>query len=173
MEAKHWERIAEIYDAVCELPVTERASFLEDACRGDQELRSEIESLLSQNVSAEGPIEQVAEHVERAYPHPGSVGRYRILRLIGEGAMGVVYEAEQDHPRRTVALKLLKCAMAAPGLSRRFALESEALGRLQHPGVARIYEAGVDDTRSEPQPYFAMELIRGLPLIDYANRQNL
>jgi hypothetical protein len=173
MDAGRWERIAEIYDAVRDLPVTERASFLENVCRGDQELRGEIESLLSQNVSADGPIEQVADDVEKAFPHPGSIGRYRILRLIGEGAMGAVYEAEQDHPRRTVALKLLKCAMAAPGLSRRFALESEALGRLQHPGVARIYEAGVDDTPLGPQPYFAMELIRGLPLIEYANREKL
>ena len=173
MEAERWHRIAEIYDAVCDLPVTERAGFLEDACRGDQELRDEIESLLAQHVSADGVLEQVAADVERAYPHPVSIGRYRILRLIGEGAMGAVYEAAQDHPRRMVALKILKGAMAAPGLSRRFALESEAMGRLQHPGVARIYEAGVEETPLGPQPYFAMELIHGLPLIDYANREKL
>src|ERR1051326_3505344 len=173
MDAERWQRIAEIYDAVCDLPVTERAGFLEDACSGDAALRSEIESLLAQHVSAEGPLEQVAAEVEKAYPHPVSIGRYRILRLIGEGAMGAVYEAAQDHPRRMVALKILKSAMAAPGLSRRFALESEAMGRLQHPGVARIYEAGIDETPLGPQPYFAMELIHGLPLIDYANREKL
>src|SRR5215475_2760381 len=101
------------------------------------------------------------------------IGRYRILRLIGEGGMGVVYEAEQDHPRRTVALKVVRSALAGPELLRRFAQESEALGRLQHPGIARIYEAGAEDTRFGPAPYFVMEMIRGLPLLDSANQQGL
>src|SRR5262245_51399277 len=63
------------------------------------------------------------------------IGRYRILRLIGEGGMGVVYEAEQDHLRRTVALKIIKPGLASPELLRRFEQESRALGRLQHPGI--------------------------------------
>ena len=69
------------------------------------------------------------------------IGRYTITRLIGEGSMGAVYEAEQARPRRTVALKVIKPRMAIPKLLRRFAQESQALGRLQHPGIAQIYEA--------------------------------
>jgi serine/threonine protein kinase len=66
-----------------------------------------------------------------------TIGRYRITRLIGEGGMGAVYEAEQDKPRRTVALKVIKPGMASPEMLRRFAQECQALGRLQHPGIAR------------------------------------
>ena len=93
--------------------------------------------------------------------------------LIGEGGMGAVYEAEQDHPRRTVALKIIKPGMASPELLRRFEQESQALGRLQHPGIAQIYEAGTVDTGFGPQPYFAMEFIRGKTLQDYAEAHHL
>ena len=101
------------------------------------------------------------------------IGRYTITRLIGEGGMGAVYEAEQDQPRRTVALKVIKPGMASPELLRRFAQESQALGRLQHPGIAQIYEAGTADTGYGPQPYFAMEFIRGETLRDYAAKHSL
>jgi hypothetical protein len=97
-----------------------------------------------------------------------SFARYRIVRLIGEGGMGAVYEAEQDHPSRTVALKIIKPGISSPRLLRRFEQETEALGRLQHPGIAHIYEAGTADTGFGPQPYFAMELIRGRTLTEYA-----
>jgi non-specific serine/threonine protein kinase/serine/threonine-protein kinase len=80
-----------------------------------------------------------------------TIGHYRILRFIGEGGMGMVYEAEQEHPRRTVALKLIKPGWASAELLRRFEMEWQALGRLQHPGIAQIYEAGTSDTVSGPQ----------------------
>src|SRR5215471_11080420 len=93
---------------------------------------------------------------------PGTlVGRYHIGRLIGEGGMGAVYEAEQEHPRRKVALKIIRPGLASLELLRRFEHESVALGRLQHPGIAQIYEAGTADTGYGPQPYFAMEFIHG------------
>ena len=101
------------------------------------------------------------------------IGRYRILRLLGEGGMGVVYEAEQDHLRRTVALKIIKPGLASPQMLRRFEQESQALARLQHPGIARIYDAGTADTGFGPQPYFAMEFIHGKNLKDYAEEQRL
>jgi serine/threonine protein kinase/WD40 repeat protein len=105
--------------------------------------------------------------------HPSVIGRYRVLGLIGEGGMGAVYEAEQEHPRRTVALKIIKLGMASPELLRRFEQESQALGRLQHPGIAQIFEAGTVDTGFGPQPYFAMELIRGRSLRDYSESNHL
>jgi eukaryotic-like serine/threonine-protein kinase len=106
-------------------------------------------------------------------PTPSVVGRYRILRLIGEGGMGAVYEAEQEHPRRIIALKVIKPGIISAELLRRFEQESQALGRLQHPGIAQIYDAGTADTGLGPQPYFAMELIRGTTLGDYAQERHL
>src|SRR5689334_18448999 len=101
------------------------------------------------------------------------IGRYKITRLIGEGGMGAVYEAEQDQPRRTVALKVIKPGLASPELLRRFGQEAQALGRLQHAGIAQIYEAGTADAGYGPQPYFAMEFIRGETLRDYAEKHHL
>ncbi len=108
-----------------------------------------------------------------APPLPASIGRYRIIRLLGEGGMGAVYEAEQDQPRRRVALKVIRAAWASPELLRRFEQESQALGRLHHPGIAQIYEAGSADTGFGVQPFFAMELIQGKPLVDYADLNHL
>jgi tetratricopeptide (TPR) repeat protein len=104
---------------------------------------------------------------------PAAIGHYRILRLLGEGGMGAVYEAEQEHPRRTVALKVIKAAWASPALIRRFEQESQALGRLHHPGIAQIYEAGTAETSFGLQPFFAMELIAGQPLCRYADARRL
>jgi WD40 repeat protein len=118
-------------------------------------------------------FETLPQQERRGFTAPASIGRYRILRLIGEGAMGFVYEAEQEHPRRTVALKILKPGIASSTALRRFELEAEALGRLQHPGIAQIYEAGTADTGFGPQPYFAMELIRGRTPVDYVKEHNL
>jgi eukaryotic-like serine/threonine-protein kinase len=101
------------------------------------------------------------------------IGRYKIIRLIGEGGMGAVYEAEQEQPRRTVALKVIKPGLASPELLRRFAQESQALGRLQHPGIAQIYDAGTADTGYGPQPYFAMEFIRGKEFREYTETRRL
>ena len=87
--------------------------------------------------------------------------------------MGAVYEAEQEQPRRIVALKMIKPGFATPELLRRFEREAQAIGRLQHPGIAQIYEAGAADTGFGPQPYFAMELIRGKTLTDHAEAHRL
>jgi tetratricopeptide (TPR) repeat protein len=106
-------------------------------------------------------------------PLPRSVGPYRILRLLGEGGMGTVYEAEQEHPRRTVALKVIRPGWATAEVLRRFEQESQALGRLQHPGIAQIHEAATADSGSGPQPYFAMEFIRGDSLHAYAATHHL
>lgn len=105
---------------------------------------------------------------------PGShIGHYRIIRTIGQGGMGTVYEAEQDRPRRTVALKVVRAGLATPKMMRRFELESQVLGRLQHIGIAQVYEAGTADAGQGPQPFFAMEFIRGRLLNDFAGADNL
>jgi tetratricopeptide (TPR) repeat protein len=135
-----------------------------------------VETLLMQATEGEGILEgpvwqQLGMRAGRSLPE--AIGRYRVLRLVGEGGMGTVYEAEQDHPRRVVALKVIKPGLTSRELLRRFERESQALGRLQHPGIAQIYEAGTADAGFGPQPYFAMEFILGETLKDYAASQSL
>ena len=103
---------------------------------------------------------------------PEHVGHYRPLRVIGRGGMGVVYEAEQEEPRRRVALKVIRPEMVTADLRKRFANESAFLGRLQHPGIAQVYEAGTADTPAGPVPFIAMELVDGVPLNVWVRDQN-
>ena len=102
-----------------------------------------------------------------------AIGRYRIVRLIGEGGMGSVYLAEQDNPHRVVALKVIKSGYVNVEFLRRFEREGEVLGRLHHPGIAQIYETGTADSGSGPQPYFAMEYIEGCSLLEFVSRRHL
>lgn len=173
MDVDRWDKIAEIYDRACEQPVRLREAFLVDACKGDEELRREVQSLLRQGTSQDGPLERVAEHARTAWDCPSKIGNYRIIGLIGEGGMGAVYEAEQERPRRNVALKVLRSPLSAPELQRRFVHEAEVLGRLQHPNIAQIYEAGTAQTDLGPLPYFAMEFVRGASLLEYKDRHRL
>ena len=102
---------------------------------------------------------------------PESVGPYRILRLLGEGGMGLVYEAEQRaEVRRRVALKVMKPGLNAEEVLARFESERQALAVMQHPGIARFFDAGVTD---DGRPYFVMELVDGEPLTDYADSNKL
>ncbi len=101
---------------------------------------------------------------------PERIGGYRILEVLGRGGMGVVYLAEQESPRRTVALKVMVPAGLAPQAARRFARETQVLARLQHPGIAQIFEAGTDASRGDPRPWFAMELVDGVPIDDHTRR---
>lgn len=98
-------------------------------------------------------------------------GRYRVEQELGEGAMGVVYQARQANPSRVVALKVIRPGAVTEKLLHRFVRESEVLGRLQHPGIARIYEAGTAD--GGRLPYFAMERVSGRPLLAHANETEL
>jgi tetratricopeptide (TPR) repeat protein/predicted Ser/Thr protein kinase len=183
METARWRRIEELYHSALEREGSDRATFVEQACDGDESLRREVESLLAQARDTENFLESpaldlaardLATSREPGTPsHPASIGRYRIIRLLGEGGMGTVYEAEQEEPRRVVALKVIKLGLAAPDRLRRFRRESQALARLQHPGIAQIYESSTADAGFGPQPFFAMEFIRGLPLKKYAEAHQI
>jgi WD40 repeat protein/predicted Ser/Thr protein kinase len=186
------DRVQNLFDQAVVLPAEQRAAFLETACAGDPALRAEVESLLacdldftegagddgmlkSPIVRAPGPAASEAREpsVTLSPRHPvtlssSRVGHYRIVRCIAEGGMGAVYEAEQDSPRRTVALKVIRPGLASPALIKRFTHEAQILGRLHHPGIAQVYEAGLAD---DGQPFFAMEFIRGLPLDEYARQR--
>jgi len=108
-----------------------------------------------------------------AAPRPEQIGRYRIVGELGGGGMGVVYRAIQEHPAREVALKLVRADVMTPEAAKRFEREGELAGRLQHPGIAQVFEAGVAATPTGPQPFLAMELIEGVPLVKHADDAGL
>src|SRR5262249_35313690 len=178
------EGVWSVFDRAAELPPGERAGFLDRACAGDAGLRAEVESLLAHDDATLVPApagDFLKSPLVRGMREPGiasapgpllppRVGRYRVLGLLGEGGMGAVYEAEQDRPRRPVALKVVRPGFASSALPKRLAHEAQILARLHHSGIAQIYEAGVAE---DGQPFFAMEFIRGRPLDEYANRQGL
>ena len=107
-------------------------------------------------------------------PHEGAgsrVGRYKILQVIGEGGFGQVYMAEQEHPvRRRVALKVIKLGMDTKQVVARFEAERQALAMMDHPHIARVFEAGAT---ASGRPYFVMELVRGVPITEYCDQNNL
>jgi eukaryotic-like serine/threonine-protein kinase len=182
MTPERWRIIKEVGDLALEREPAQRAAFLAIACRDDELLCRDVESVIARATASEGILDgpiweklgiepAAAGEVDRWIP--ASVGGFRLLRVIGEGGMGIVYEAEQDHPRRIVALKVIRPGFASPEFLRRFARESEVLARLQHPGIAQIYEAGAAETDFGSQPYFAMEFIHGMPLGEYAQSHHL
>jgi serine/threonine protein kinase/Tfp pilus assembly protein PilF len=102
---------------------------------------------------------------------PERIGPYRILQKLGEGGMGVVYEAEQEHPvRRKVALKVIKLGMDTEQVVRRFESERQALALMDHPNIARVYDAGAT---AHGRPYFAMECVKGVPITEYCEHNRL
>ena len=132
----------------------------------EKAVRARIEGLREMGFLVESE-EQVEERL------PERIGSFRLIRKLGTGGMGVVYEAEQDEPRRTVALKLIRIDRLSPRARQRFAQEVEVLGHLQHPGIAQVYEVGSAETEWGTIPYFAMEMVRGLPLHHYAEQHEL
>jgi predicted Ser/Thr protein kinase len=170
MTPERWQRVKDLCQRALERDAHERAALLAGICGDDHELRQDVESLLAQATEGEGiltgPLWAPAAPSVRW--QPDAIAGYRMVRLIGEGGMGSVYQAEQDHPRRIVALKVIKQGLVSPELLRRFERESQALARLQHPGIAQIYEVGTTDAGTGPLPYFAMEFIDGTPLREYA-----
>jgi WD40 repeat protein/tRNA A-37 threonylcarbamoyl transferase component Bud32 len=154
-----------------------RTAVLDAECAGEPALRAEVESLLAHLIPDEGFLSPDSLHTLREDAidgtlEPGArVGRYTVQRVLGSGGMGVVYVAEQDRPRRVVALKVLRRSLATRKLRRRFELEAELLGRLQHPGIAQIFEAHPGDDVTPP--FISMELIDGRPLTEFASARRL
>jgi hypothetical protein len=187
MTPERWQQIKQVCQLALEHEPGERAAFLTRAFAADASLRAEVERLLQNASSVEdvpqSPIwHQLVPPVSspridsrdlRTPSVPKQLGRYNIIGVLGQGGMGTVYEAEQDSPRRRVALKVIKPGLSNPEILKRFERESQALGRLQHPGIAQIYEAGTADTGFGSRPYFAMEFIQGKPLKDYITARAL
>ncbi|HTM48023.1 MAG TPA: serine/threonine-protein kinase [Bryobacteraceae bacterium] len=178
-----WMTLAERLNEGLDVPEDARAAWLESLTGFDPGLKSVLRDLLRKHARGGGGLPDTLPKLMDAAeavvgspagrPMPAAIGRYHILSLIGAGGMGAVYQAEQEQPRRTVALKVVKPGLTAPEVLRRFEHESDSLARLQHPGIAQIYEAGIADTGFGPQPWLAMEFIRGLSLLDFAKARRL
>jgi serine/threonine protein kinase len=170
MDPARYRKVSEVFQAACELEGPEREACLRAGCGDDLELLREVRDLLAADGDAGAflartPLEAWAAGREAV---PERVGPYRVLGLLGSGAMGAVYEAEQDTPRRRVAVKVMRAGLLAPELLARFRYEAELLGRLQHPGIAQVHAAGSEATAAGPQPWIAMELVRGVALDEFA-----
>jgi serine/threonine protein kinase len=161
---------------------THREAFLEKACAGDPSLRARIQALLDANTRAEGffdfvPPSPRPDSSDAAVTHRVSdqdqahIGPYRIIDRLGEGGCGVVYLAEQETPvRRSVALKIVRLGMDTERIISRFLRERQALAMMNHPCIARIYDAGATDSG---RPYFAMELVEGERITTYCETHRL
>jgi eukaryotic-like serine/threonine-protein kinase len=169
---EQWPRIKEIVGAALEREPSERSAFLDEACAQVPELRSQVESLLSAHADAAGLSENPwATTVADATGESKVIGPYRLIRRLGVGGMGQVWLAEQTEPvRRHVALKLIGAGMYDSALVQRFQSERQSLAIMEHPAIAKVFEAG---TTSEGQPYFAMEYVDGPPITDYCDRKKL
>jgi len=172
------ERIEELFARSVELPAPARGGFLARECGGDARLRDAVESLLAAHEEAEGgdlaPLdaERAGRLLEGDLAAPEAIGPYRILGVLGQGGMGTVFRAERTSGgfEQRVALKLVKKGMDSEVILARFRQERQILARLEHPGIARLIDGGVAD---DGRPYFAMELIEGEPITDFAERRAL
>jgi len=169
------EREIELFEAALELPPGQREAYLEQAGAGDPELLQRIRALL---LAAEKEAEFLTPITPNPAPtlpaieKPGDrIGRYKLLEQIGEGGCGIVYMAEQEEPiRRRVALKVIKLGMDTRHVIARFEAERQALALMDHPNIAKVYDAGATATG---RPYFVMELVRGVRITDYCNDKRL
>ena len=184
-QARH-ERLQEFFLSARRLSDLDRVEFINANCADDLVLRNELEQLLKHDALPEelqkgagegfrGALEALRTHPphSREAGLPTSIGNYRILSKLGEGGMGTVYEALQENPQRTVALKVLRPALVSSEALRRFEHEGAFLARLQHPGIAQIYDSGRARAEFGEQPYFAMELVKGESLTTYAASHEL
>jgi tRNA A-37 threonylcarbamoyl transferase component Bud32 len=193
MDELESERLAlQLFGELCALPRQGRDAVIEARCGDNSILRKRVEALLNAdqepiaafcgevgvdgflNASIQTINRDVAVDDEQTARVPG---HYRLLRVLGEGGMATVYEAEQVHPRRLVAIKVIRGGFQSPELRRRFEYEAQVLAGLQHPGIAQLYEA---ETRHERlvgdgriRGYLAMELVRGSPIDEFATLHRL
>lgn len=182
MTPQQYQRVRDVFTACRALPRQRRAESVNETCGDDTAVRDEVLSLLEHEAEATTDfLETRAIDVDLTNIASGAaigntiepgtmVGRYRIERLLGEGGMGTVYEAQQQDHKRRVAIKFLQPMRLSTKLRHRFAHETELLARLEHPGIARLYEAGTYGPQDAPQPFFAMELVRGRTLIEFVKQ---
>ncbi len=174
--------IRSIFDRALEIESEAvRRTFLDEACGGAPDIRAQVEALLAAHAAAGSFLEELPSAVKfTAGPttahHPSEapgtqIGPYKLLEKIGEGGFGIVFMAEQTEPvRRRIALKLIKPGMDTRQVIARFEAERQALAVMDHPNIARVIDAGATESG---RPYFVMELVRGVPITQYCDENQL
>jgi len=184
MSPERYQQVCDLFHAACELPESQRSAFLDARINGDEDLRAQVETMLAQDDSEDDAVGGLAVGFGRqlvgdvdagamAATLPDTIGPFKIIKKLGEGGMGVVYEATQTNPQRHVALKVLRARFASGQMLRRFQHEVEIQARLNHPGIGHVYEAGIETYAHGQQPYFSMELVSGRSITRYVREENL
>jgi eukaryotic-like serine/threonine-protein kinase len=173
MDSARWQKIQNLFHDAAELPQSEQRRFLQAACGEDFELASEVIAMLEHDSTGGSLLDRkLAEVAQQTLAVGGDIplkdfGPYRILNILGEGGMGVVYLAERGDLGNQVAIKVLRDAWLSPSRRDRFAREQRTLAQLNHPNIAQLYDA---NTLSDGTPWFAMERVDGIPLTNYCRK---
>ena len=179
MTPERWRQVAKVFDAALDRPAPERGDFVTQACGSDHALRTEVSSLLAALPEGDDFFDQPAAALFELPDEDDllswvgrRVGPYRLIRELGEGGMGRVYEAVRDDDQfhKRVALKMVKPGRETGSVLRRFRYEREILAGLDHPHIAALYDGGVTD---DGHPYFAMEFVEGEPIDRYCASRGL
>lgn len=177
MDSIRWEKIQALFHEAADRPRSEQQEFLRAACGDDGNLMSEVLAMLEEDARGASLLDRGVAHVAHqvlSEPVPADIpfkeiGPYRILRLLGQGGMGVVYLAERSDLGSQVAIKLLRDAWLSPARRDRFSSEQRMLAQLNHPSIARLYDA---DVLADGTPWFAMEYVEGSPLTAYCSQHH-
>jgi eukaryotic-like serine/threonine-protein kinase len=171
MNSARWKHLQDLFHAAADLPAGQQRGFLDAQCGDDPSLVAETLALLAEDTRGESLLDRgvavaADEVLGRTQFTPSSTrfGPYRITRILGEGGMGVVYLGTRDDLGTLAAVKILRDAWLSPARRERFASEQRTLAQLNHPLIARLYDA---DTLPDGTPWFVMEYVEGLPLTDY------
>jgi len=165
-----------LYEALGQNSMQEREAYLQAICRDNAQMRAEIDSLIMAYEGEGGLLNTPSDLTELSTSDlteaPGTIiGRYKLLEKIGEGGMAIVYMAQQQQPiQRKVAFKIIKLGMDTKQVIARFEAERQALALLDHPNIAKVFDAGATETG---RPYFVMELVLGIHLTDFCNTHRL
>lgn len=178
MQFNDQEKIQEIFNDALEIEAKNRKSFIKKACQNNSEIEAEVFKLLEQFEKADAYFNSFEKDLSRSFIQESSiegfpiVSNYEILRKLGEGGMASVFLAKRNdgNLEQTLALKLLKRGLDTDIVLQRFEYEKQILASLQHPNLAQIYDAGISQ---EGLPFFVMEYVEGLPLLEYCQKNQL
>ncbi len=175
--AQRWQRVQDVFHAALDRPASERRAYVDAACGEDAAMREQVLGMLTADDEGhallDGGLAAAADQVLAASPAPfggQAFGPYRVLGVLGEGGMGVVVRARRDDLGAEAAIKILRDSTLSPARRERFAFEQRALAQLDHPAIARLFDA---DVLPDGTPWFAMELVDGVPLNEYCRTNAL
>ncbi len=178
MDTTRWARVQTLFHAAADMPATHQQDYLESQCADDPSLVGETLSLLAEDArgtplldnGVAGIAHDILGPVATDTSPSQSFGPYRLTRMLGEGGMGVVYLGQRDDIGAVAAIKILRDAWLSPARRERFAAEQRTLAQLNHPLIARLYDAG---TLMDGTPWFVMEYVEGAALTTYCRTHAL